>query len=326
MNVRIEQYQQKIVDKLIAEMQNNPKWAKKWTEIPFMAYNGFGKNIYRGINQAYLAMHLIATKSADPRYYTFKQIKDLNLKLKKGSKAVEISFWKYIDKETTNKDGEELIKKIPFLRLSNVFNAKDIKGLKPYEKSKGFAALKDNRDLTTKLQEVIKNSSIEISHGGNRAYYSLSSNSIMMPPPERFSSQEAYASTLLHELAHSTGHKDKQNRITLNVQGKDNYAKEELRAELSSVFMCQRLGIKYTLENDHTHIKNSAAYLKSWIKVLKNDKSELFKAATDASKITAFLVYGKSFDKTKILTKPSKSTKLDKLHARRIKETNYMSI
>ena len=298
-NARIEKYQQNLVDKLINEMQKNPQWSKKWSEIPFMAYNGSGNNIYQGINQANLSMHLMSIKSADPRYYTFKQIKDLNLQLKKGSKSVEVSFWKYIDKETTNKDGEEVIKKIPFLRLSNVFNAKDITGLKPYEQTKGFTALKDNRDLTTKLQEVIKNSGMKISHGDNKAYYNLNNDSIMMPPPERFSSQETYAATLLHELAHSTGHKDKQNRDTLNIAGKTNYAKEELRAELSSVFMCQRLGISYKLENDQSHIQNSAAYLKSWIKVLKEDKKELFKAASDASKITAFLINGKNFTITK---------------------------
>ncbi len=50
-NARIEKYQQNLVDKLIAEMQSNPKWSKKWSEIPFAAYNGPGNNIYQGINQ-----------------------------------------------------------------------------------------------------------------------------------------------------------------------------------------------------------------------------------------------------------------------------------
>jgi hypothetical protein len=62
--------------------------------------------------------------------------------------------------------------------------------------------------------------------------------------------------------------------------------------------MCQRLGISYELENDQTHIENSAAYLKGWKNILKNDTNEFFKAARDANKITSFLVDGKSFERT----------------------------
>ena len=90
--------------------------------------------------------------------------------------------------------------------------------------------------------------------------------------------------------------------------GSTGYAREELRAELSSVFMCQRLGINYNLENDQSHIENSAAYLNSWTKLLQNDKSELFKAAADASKITSYLIDGKSFEKDKAQTLTQQKT------------------
>ena len=90
------------------------------------------------------------------------------------------------------------------------------------------------------------------------------------------------------------------------------YAKEELRAELSSVFMCQRLGISYQLEKDQTHIENSAAYLKGWKSMLNNDKAEFFKAARDANKITAYLVDGKSFERLKKQEKRVEKSKADK--------------
>jgi antirestriction protein ArdC len=301
-NATIEKYQQDLVDNLLKQMDSNPDFLRRWSEIPFNPYNGKGLNLYNGINQINLSMHLSQTKSADPRYYTFKQIKDLDLKLKKGSKGVQVQFYKIITKDTKklNKKGQSIEVQIPFIRLTHAFNAQDIEGLDPYEKTQGFAALKDDRDLSTKLNDVVKNSAVEISHGGNHAFYmGGSSDSIMMPPPERFSSKEAYAATLLHELAHSTGHPSRQNR---DMGDKDfdriGYAKEELRAELSSVFMCQRLGISYQLEKDQTHIENSAAYLKGYKDILTNNKAEFFKAAKDANKITAYLVDGKGFEYT----------------------------
>jgi antirestriction protein ArdC len=330
-NATIEKYQQDLVNNLLKQMDSNPDFLRRWSEIPFNPYNGKGLNLYSGINQINLSMHLSQTTSADPRYYTFKQIKDLGLKLKKGSKGVQVQFYKIITKDTKklNKKGQSIEMQIPFIRLTHAFNAQDIEGLDPYEKTKGFAALKDDRDLSTKLNEVVKNSGMNISHGGNRAFYIGGSNdSIMMPPPERFSSKQAYAATLLHELAHSTGHPSRQNR---DMGDKDlnraSYAKEELRAELSSVFMCQRLGISYQLEKDQTHIENSAAYLKGWKSMLNNDKAEFFKAAKDANKITAYLVDGKSFERFKkqektiekpkaenkeVAKKPTAREKLDK--------------
>lgn len=318
-NATIEKYQQDLVDNLLKQMDANPDFLKRWSEIPFNPYNGKGFNLYNGINQINLSMHLSQTTSADPRYYTFKQIKDLDLKLKKGSKGVQVQFYKIITKETKklNKKGQPIAVQIPFIRLTHAFNAQDIEGLDPYEKTKGFAALKDDRDLSTKLNEVIKNSGMNISHGGNHAFYiGGSSDSIMMPPPERFSSKQAYAATLLHELAHSTGHPSRQNR---DMGDKDlnrtSYAKEELRAELSSVFMCQRLGISYQLEKDQTHIENSAAYLKGWKSILNNDKAEFFKAARDANKITAYLIDGKPFERLKKKEKTVEKPKADKQEA-----------
>ncbi len=315
-NATIEKYQQDLVNNLLKQMDANPDFLKRWSEIPFNPYNGKGLNLYNGINQINLSMHLSQTTSADPRYYTFKQIKDLDLKLKKGSKGVQVQFYKIITKDTKklNKKGQPVEVQIPFIRLTHAFNAQDIEGLEPYETTKGFAALKDDRDLSTKLNKVIKNSGMKISHGGNRAFYIGGSNdSIMMPPPERFSSKQAYVATLLHELAHSTGHLSRQNR---DMGDKDlnrtNYAKEELRAELSSVFMCQRLGISYQLEKDQTHIENSAAYLKGWKGILNNDKAEFFKAAKDANKITDYLIDGKPFERLKKQEKRVEKPKADK--------------
>jgi antirestriction protein ArdC len=104
-----------------------------------------------------------------------------------------------------------------------------------------------------------------------------------MPPRECFTDEPRYYSTVLHELAHWSGAKHRLNRLTDNQPfGSPAYAQEEIRADLSSLFLSAELGIPYDP-------KDQASYIQSWIKVLKNDKNEVFRAAADASKACDYL-------------------------------------
>ena len=97
---------------------------------------------------------------------------------------------------------------------------------------------------------------------------------------------QSYYGTALHEAAHSSGHPSRLNRATLNESylfGDISYAKEELRAELASVFLAAERGIPHDPEQH-------AAYVSSWINVLKQDKNEIFRAAHDASRAADFLL------------------------------------
>ncbi len=96
----------------------------------------------------------------------------------------------------------------------------------------------------------------------------------------------SYYGTALHEAAHSSGHPSRLNRATLNESyrfGDISYAKEELRAELASLFLAAERGIPH---DPAQH----AAYVGSWIKTLKEDKNEIFRAAHDASRAADFLL------------------------------------
>src|SRR5258707_3568215 len=109
----------------------------------------------------------------------------------------------------------------------------------------------------------------------------------MLLPP-KYASRDAagYYGTALHELAHWTGHPSRLDRSTLTESyrfGDPNYAKEELRAELASVFLAADRGIPH---NPEQH----AAYVSSWIKALRDDKNEIFRAARDAHKAADFIV------------------------------------
>lgn len=116
--------------------------------------------------------------------------------------------------------------------------------------------------------------------------YSPATKEIHLVPKAGFESPEGYYSTAFHECAHA---KMDERTIPLKFNideyftDKNSMAKEELRAELSSVFICAELGINYD-------VQNHASYLNSWLKVLKEDKSELWNAAADSNKITDAII------------------------------------
>jgi antirestriction protein ArdC len=124
---------------------------------------------------------------------------------------------------------------------------------------------------------------LELGHGGDRAYYSPARDAVQMPHSDQFESPEAYAGTLLHELGHATGGDNRLNRPLSNGFGTPEYAREELVAELCSAFASAETGVPF---DD----KNHAAYIGSWLDVLKSDKHAVFAAAKDASKAVDYLL------------------------------------
>lgn len=129
-----------------------------------------------------------------------------------------------------------------------------------------------------------------IVHKGNRACYIPSRDIIEMPPYRQFidtptsSAAEAYYATLLHELLHYASAPDRCNRELGKRFGDSAYAREELVAEIGAAFLCADLSIALEPRPDH------AAYLASWIAVLKSDKRAIFTAAALAQKAVDWLV------------------------------------
>lgn len=104
---------------------------------------------------------------------------------------------------------------------------------------------------------------------------------------ESFNSKEDFMATTFHEMIHSTGHESRLNREEgmIGELGSKEYAREELVAELGSVFLQSKLGVK--LEGQH--FDNHSAYINSWIEILKNDPNEVFRAASKAEKASEYL-------------------------------------
>ena len=119
--------------------------------------------------------------------------------------------------------------------------------------------------------------------GGDRAFYSPGLDFIQMPPDHAFHSPKQRAVVVLHELAHASGHPTRLNRDLSGGFGSAAYAKEELRAELTSVAVGSMIGLP-------CDIPNHASYLQSWITLLNQDRRELFHAAAEAQRMADYIL------------------------------------
>lgn len=258
---------------------------------------------YNGINNLKLTFTANRLGFKDSRWATFKQAQEAGAKIKKGAKGVHIEYWQYakpimeINPKTGKKEqvyvtDEETGKKVPaYAELEHpivksyvVFNAEQMEGIEPEKITK-----LSHEETNEAMENMIKNSEAPVIFDQiSTNYYEPSSDTIHVIPKEYFKSSDAFYATVSHEIAHSTGSEKRLNRVTLTTPssfGSEIYAKEELRAELTSMFLAQ----KYSIDFDKSHYENHTAYLQSWAKVLENNPNEIFKAASEAEKAMRYI-------------------------------------
>ncbi|MFC1759256.1 ArdC family protein [Planctomycetota bacterium] len=225
-----------------------------------------------------------------PYWLTFRQAKSLGGSVRKGEKGSAVVYSSSFEKTEKNDRGEDVERKIPFLKQYTVFAVDQIADLPKrfYRKE-----IEPNTEIERieRAERFFRQTGAEIREGGSRAYYSIGSDYIQMPPIERFRDAESHAATLSHEICHWTRHASRLDRdLGRKRWGDSGYAMEELVAELGSAFLCADLKITPNVDRDH------AAYISSWLTVLKNDKRAIFSAASLASKAVTFLHMGQSLD------------------------------
>lgn len=290
MNSKTKDFRQKLIDEFIRTLEEKPEaWAKEWQGVSGIPYNGASGRAYHGINRLYLQFIGLQNGHKDPRWYTFKQASDAGCKIKKDSKGTKVEYWFMWDtqnKKTVTPNEylemtEEQKEKVTWqARHYTVFNAEQIEGIAPLQ-------LPENLEVTQAelITRISENMQVPIiNDGGDRAFYRPVSDEVHLPLPKHFFSEYAYNATALHELAHATGHPKRLNR-TFGSFGSENYAKEELVAELTSCFMSAELPIEQTEE----HVKNHKAYIKGWIAEIKEKPEEFFKAVKNAEEAAAYL-------------------------------------
>lgn len=265
-------------------------WEKMWqTNIP---ENGITGKKYRGINNLILSYVALQRGYKDNRWCTYLQISKNKWKLKdakgqgvcieyagmknkKNNKVYTFEEYRKIINEFPEKESEFSIRRYNY----TVFNADLIEGI---EKNN------DNVDKIISndyISNIIKNIDVKYQEKGDEAYYNLIADEVVIPPSNTFKNTYAYYSTQLHEIAHATGHNTRLNRDMSGEFKSEAYAKEELRAEISSSFLMQKLGLEY----DERHLTNHKAYVKGWLEIIKDKPQELFLAISDANKIVSYI-------------------------------------
>jgi antirestriction protein ArdC len=173
---------------------------------------------------------------------------------------------------------------IPYVKTFTVFNAAQLENAPKEWLDNPLKDMKEPEKIekAENIMRAMEKDGLKFEYGGNRAYYSLLIDTVHLPDKRQFEKPEDLYGTALHEIGHATGHEKRLNR-QFGQFGDERYAKEELRAELSSYFLAAETGIKF-------NSGNSATYLNSWIKALKEDKNEIFKAAKDAGKAVDYIM------------------------------------
>ena len=276
-----------VTDRIIKSLESGTiPWKKLWNTNSQTSRNFISNNKYKGVNLLLTSM----SELNSPYWLTFKQVKSLKGNIIKGQKATPVIYWKinHYD-ETGNKLREDDINKssysygTPFIH--HVFNEVQTKGIE-------FPKAPDEKPFMpiTRCEHLVSempNKPI-IQHGYNKAFYNPNSHFIGMPKPIEFHSKQAYYSTLFHEMVHATGNKNLLNRseiYKIRKFGDYHYSKEELTAEIGSAYLTAYSGI----ENSNIH-SNQEAYIKNWIKALKNNPKLLIQAASKAEAAANYIL------------------------------------
>lgn len=279
-------FRQDLTDSIVALVESGTApWQKPWTpdvagtalKLPVNTTTG---RPYRGANSLYLMARQMELGSADPRWCTYKQAQANGWQVRKGEKGSTVEYWQFEREEKRDGIAEKVKLDRPRVFYATVFNAQQIDGIPPPEPSQP----KNPWEVSAAAERVLSSCGVRIHHDQqDQAYYSPDSDSIHLPPRESFAKQEDYYEVALHEIGHSTGHDTRLKRDLTRRFGSPEYAREELRAQMCSLYLSAELGVPF---NPVRH----AAYQSSWIGALRRDKNEIFQAARDAERMADYVI------------------------------------
>lgn len=279
----------RITNQIVGHLERGVRpWVKPWNAEHAagritrpLRHNG---KPYSGINVLSLWASALAQNFAAPIWMTFKQATELDGHIRKGEKGSLVVYANSITRtETDEKTGDEIEREIPFLKGYTVFNVEQIDGLPAGCYAKAVPQL----DPVARIEHAEKFFAAlgaVIGHGGNRAYYSVTNDTIQMPPFVSFRDADSYYATLAHECTHWTGSTSRLNRDFGGHRfASVGYAVEELVAELGAAFLCADLEISVEPREDH------ASYIATWLDVLAQDHRAVFTAAAHAQRAAEYI-------------------------------------
>ena len=307
----------------IIKKANANNWKKGWMGVNG-SIQGLPQNIsgrtYSGGNSFFLMFNTAEKGYKTPVYMTFKQAKEQNLHVKSGEKSVPIFKWglsikdengKRVSKEDYNAMSQEeraTMDVRPFPKMFHVFNI-DQTNLEevnkkrydaivarfqtPEQEVKDTEGMYVNEALDRMFEQKAWHANIQYDKPADQAFYRPSTDTIVLPMKEQFKLGKTpeevyhdgmeYYSTALHEMAHSTGHESRLDR-KFGAQGTDNYAHEELIAEMTSALVGSTMGF------DRKILENNANYLSGWLSRLRDKPETITTIMTDVGKASDMII------------------------------------
>ena len=244
---RVIETRKELTKQLLAEMeQGELPWMKGWKTTGTRPYNPVTKAVYKGNNRLRLMLASHFGQFQDNRWVTFNQAKDKGWKIKSGEKGTLCEKWIFEEKKVIEDpvtgEKETVYEELehPKVNYFILFNADQVDGIPEKEKKEPLS-----RDEQLALaDQFVKSSVCSVIEGANEteAYYSPARDEIHLPARDYFYSAGEFLGTAIHEMGHSTGHPSRLARDISGGFGSTSYAKEELVAELSAVFVQADLG------------------------------------------------------------------------------------
>ncbi|EMI3953155.1 ArdC family protein [Citrobacter farmeri] len=270
---------QTVTDNIITALEAGVKpWTCPWQRVAGMSglpSNYSTDTAYSGMNIMLLWCSASEQGFSDSRWMTWKQAQAEGGQVRRGEHGTTAIFYSTLEKE--NDAGE--IDRIPMLKTFVVFNVQQIDGLSLTTETVSPEA---TFDPLPQAENLFRNSGANIIEKGQNAFFRPSTDEVWLPERHLFSDAANFYATGLHELVHWSGGKTRLNREMKGRFGSEDYAFEELIAELGSAFLMADLGIVGEVQHE--------SYIASWLKALKNDKRYIFKAASAASKAHRYLM------------------------------------
>ena len=298
-------------------------WHKPWfTEGAMQWPRNLSGREYNGMNAFVLMLHCEKEGYKIPRFCTFDCVQRMNRDAKdkegnelprvsvlKGEKSFPVMLTtftcvhkdtkekiKYDDYKRLSPEEQERYNVYPRMQVFRVFNVAqtNLQEARPelwakLEAENGQARVVSGRNFSFEpVDTMIRDNGwicpIYPRHQDN-AYFSISKNEIVVPEKSQFKSGESFYGTLFHEMTHSTGIEGVLDRIKPAAFGSDEYAREELVAELGAALVSQRYGMSRHIKED------SCAYLKSWLDKLKESPQFIKTTLIDVKKATAMITH-----------------------------------
>ena len=271
-----------ITDRILRKLEEGTvPWRRPWNASAGLPKNLVSRKEYRGIN-----VFLTGSQGYESPYWlTYKQAKELGGYVKVGAKGTPVVYCDTFKKEVVGKDGGVEERELSFLRYYTVFNVAQVDGIVvPASEvaERPFSPIHECEKIVADMPfpPAIKT-------GSDRAFYRPSEDTVYMPRPELFESDEEYYSTLFHEIVHATSHETRLNRRPSTERrsfGDEAYSKEELVAEMGASFLSAIAGI------EPATLDNSVAYIQGWLKALRDDRKLVILAAAAAQRATDYIL------------------------------------